>query len=100
VAYVALSIIGKTYLETQGYGGTKVQLSLDDVANLLVTVPSIGEQSVIVAFLAGETAKLDALTTEAERAIALLQERRSALISAAVTGKIDVRGLVTKGAAA
>jgi|GEM_PF-6250906 len=35
--------------------------------------------------------KLDALTAEAERAIELLQERRTALISAAVTGKIDVR---------
>lgn len=41
-----------------------------------------------------ETAKLDTLTAEAERAIALLQERRTALISAAVTGQIDVRELV------
>lgn len=37
--------------------------------------------------------RFDTLTAEALRAIALLQERRSALISAAVTGKIDVRGL-------
>ena len=35
--------------------------------------------------------RLDALAAEAARAIALLKERRSALISAAVTGKIDVR---------
>ncbi len=38
-------------------------------------------------------AELDALTAEAQRAIDLLQERRTALISAAVTGKIDVRGV-------
>jgi type I restriction enzyme S subunit len=38
-----------------------------------------------------ETARYDLLTVEATRAIVLLQERRSALISAAVTGKIDVR---------
>ena len=38
-----------------------------------------------------ETAKLDTLTAEAQRAIDLLQERRTALISAAVTGQIDVR---------
>jgi len=44
--------------------------------------------------------KLGTLVTEAETAIALLQERRSALISAAVTGKIDVRGLVSVEAAA
>ena len=40
-----------------------------------------------------ELGRFDALTAEAERAIELLQERRTALISAAVTGKIDVRGL-------
>ena len=39
-----------------------------------------------------ETAKLDALVTQARTAITLLQERRTALVSAAVTGQIDVRG--------
>ena len=95
VGYVALSYVGKTYLETQGYGGTKVQLSLNDVASLVVTVPPVSEQSAIVAYLDQATDKLDTLTTEAHRAIDLLKERRSALISAAVTGKIDVRGFVT-----
>ena len=38
--------------------------------------------------------ELDILTSESELAITLLQERRAALISAAVTGKIDVRGLL------
>jgi type I restriction enzyme S subunit len=42
-------------------------------------------------FLTDETSKFDALTAEAQRAIDLLQERRTALISAAVTGQIDVR---------
>ena len=92
VGYVALSYVGKTYLETQGYGGTKIQLSLDDVANLVMTQPAIKEQSAIVDFLDSETAKIDTLVGEAQQAIGLLKERRSALISAAVTGKIDVRG--------
>jgi type I restriction enzyme S subunit len=91
VAYLTLSSVGKTYLETQGYGGTKVQLSLDDVRNIPMLAPSLDEQQIIIAFLDSETAKFDTLTLEANRAIALLQERRSALISAAVTGKIDVR---------
>jgi type I restriction enzyme S subunit len=52
----------------------------------------LDEQAAIAAFLDCETAKLDTLTAKAERAIELLQERRTALISAAVTGKIDVRG--------
>ena len=38
-----------------------------------------------------ELCKFDTLTTEAQRAITLLQERRTALISAAVTGQVDVR---------
>jgi type I restriction enzyme S subunit len=53
--------------------------------------PPLDEQTAIVSFLDAETAKFDALTAEAERAISLLQERRTALISAAVTGQIDVR---------
>ena len=43
--------------------------------------------------------RLDVLIAEAERAIELLQERRTALISAAVTGKIDVREFATEAVA-
>ena len=48
------------------------------------------------AFGPAELTKFDTLTVEAQRAIALLQERRTALISAAVTGQIDVRPLTAK----
>lgn len=51
------------------------------------------EQARIADFLDREVPKLDALITEAQRAIDLLQERRTALISAAVTGQIDVRAV-------
>lgn len=91
IAYVALSYVGKTFLEMRGYGGTKVQLSLDDVVNLLVTVPPLTEQHLLVNFIERETMKVDELISQAGSAVSLLQERRSALISAAVTGKIDVR---------
>ena len=66
----------------------------NDIHVLPVAVPPRDEQPAIVAFLDCETAKLDNLTAEAERGITLLQERRRALISAAVTGKIDARGVV------
>lgn len=69
------------------------------IREFVICLPSLGEQRSIVAFLTLETAKLDELTAEAERAINLLQERRTALISAAVTGKIDVRGLAESEAA-
>jgi type I restriction enzyme S subunit len=57
-------------------------------------VPPLTEQTAIATFLDHETARIDSLISDAQEAITLLQERRTALISAAVTGKIDVRGLV------
>ncbi len=60
---------------------------------IILPVPKMDEQERILSFIDNEIAKLDELTTEANRAIELLKERRTALISAAVTGKIDVRGL-------
>jgi type I restriction enzyme, S subunit len=99
VGYVALSVVGKTWFETQSYGGTKIQLSLDDVRDLPIPVPLVVEQHEITAFIEEEHAAFNALIDQAQRAINLLQERRSALISAAVTGKIDVRGVVETEAA-
>jgi type I restriction enzyme S subunit len=62
---------------------------------LVIATPLFEEQHEIIQSLGHELAKLDTLTTEAQRAIDLLQERRTALISAAVTGQIDVRGAVS-----
>ena len=53
-------------------------------------MPSLGEQTTIVEFLDQETARIDAIIRETERSIELLKEHRSALITAAVTGKIKV----------
>lgn len=62
------------------------------VADQRVPLPPMVEQESIAEFISYEVGKLESLKTEAERAIALLKERRSALIAAAVTGQIDVRG--------
>lgn len=59
-------------------------------------LPPAEEQHAIASFLIEQASKWDALIAEAEAGIDLLQQRRSALISAAVTGKIDVRGLVSQ----
>jgi type I restriction enzyme S subunit len=61
--------------------------------DVLLPVPPPDEQDAIVAFVVAECDKIDRLSSEAETAIFLLQERRAALISAAVTGRIDVRGI-------
>jgi type I restriction enzyme S subunit len=71
----------------------------NDIHVLPAAVPPLDEQRDIVAHLDRATAKMDALITEAQRAIDLLQERRAALISAAVTGKIDVRAIAKRSAA-
>lgn len=78
--------------------GTKV-LRMESWLSMEFPVPSLPEQTAIADFLDLETGKIDGLTAEAQRAIVLLQERRSALISAAVTGQIDVRGIKLQEAA-
>ncbi|WP_440111524.1 restriction endonuclease subunit S [Acidovorax sp. BL-A-41-H1] len=75
--------------------GSQIQSTIQNVsaekyANLVLPVPTLEEQRIIIAFLNRETAKLDTLTAEARTAVTLLQERRTALISAAVTGQIKV----------
>ena len=70
------------------------RLSIQNLLRIVGVFPPLPEQRSIAAFLDRETAKFDELIAETHHAIALLRERRTALISAAVTGKIDVRSLV------
>jgi type I restriction enzyme S subunit len=71
--------------------GAVPSINEGQISSQRVALPPVGEQKEITAYLDTEIAKLDTLTAEAQRAIDLLQERRTALISAAVTGQIDVR---------
>ena len=71
---------------------TRASLSQDLLKLLPVTIPSVVEQIKISDFLDRVTAEFASLLDQGIKAIDLLKERRSALISAAVTGKIDVRG--------
>jgi type I restriction enzyme S subunit len=66
-------------------------LAAEMLRRLRVPVPPLREQTAIATYLNAETAKLDALLAKVEEAIERLQEYRTALITAAVTGKIDVR---------
>lgn len=87
------STYAKSCFAVAANGLTRVGLGQYALNNVDLPFPSFEEQQTITAFLDRETAKIDDLTAEAQRTITLLQERRTALISAAVTGKIDVRGL-------
>jgi type I restriction enzyme S subunit len=74
--------------------GTQLNLNTDTVGSIKVAIPPRHEQSAIATFLDAETAKLDALVTKVETAVERLQEYRTALVTGAVTGKVDVRGEV------
>lgn len=69
------------------------------LSQMKVPLPPLPEQEKIAARIDVQSTHYDTLTAEAQRAIDLLQERRTALISAAVTGQIDVRALAEVGAA-
>ena len=73
-------------------GGLRQSMKYYDIRRLPLFLPSLQEQEAIVDFLTNTTTEIDLLKTRALEMVQLLQERRQALISAAVTGKIDVRG--------
>ncbi len=85
------SMVGE--LDRLTTGATLKTIGMPDVRTLVTPVPSVGEQREIINHVAFEVGKVDNLLAEIQRAIDLLQERRTALISAAVTGQIDVRDL-------
>ncbi|WP_431502704.1 restriction endonuclease subunit S [Nocardioides sp.] len=91
VGWVMLSTDGQHQLKQGAAGGTKVQLALDDIRSLVAPMPPLDEQRRITAYLEEQTTRIDQLVAETERFIELSKERRAALITAAVTGQIDVR---------
>lgn len=92
VSYFATESV-TCYWQLSKQGSTFNEVSIETVRELSVCVPPVTEQSEISKHVAFELSRFDILTAEAQRAIDLLQERRTALISAAVTGQIDVRHL-------
>jgi type I restriction enzyme S subunit len=86
-----LSLPLRNQLKGKGLGTVQANMSNDDLYTAFIGLPPLTEQSVIAEAIQMTTSKIDLLTKSADEAISLLKERRSALISAAVTGKIDVR---------
>jgi type I restriction enzyme, S subunit len=81
-------------------GSAQPKLTIEALMNLVIAAPPTAEERASIGFyIQKESKKLDSLLSEARTAITLLQERRSALICAAVTGQIDVRGIASPEAA-
>lgn len=70
---------------------TQDNVGIDDLKKVKIALPSPPEQEKIIEFISGKLKNIDGLTEKTERSIELLKERRSALITAAVTGQIDLR---------
>jgi type I restriction enzyme S subunit len=85
----------RDWLQLQSVGSTMQNLNTSIIARIPVVLPAPREQDTIAAFLDLETARIDVLVAKVRDAIDRLKEFRTALISAAVTGKIDVREEVT-----
>ncbi|WP_280538940.1 restriction endonuclease subunit S [Chromohalobacter sp. 11-W] len=85
----------KEELDRYTFGATIKTIGMPDVRSLSMPLPPLPEQKEVVDYVLAERDRLDGLIAEAQKASRLLVERRSALISAAVTGKIDVRGWQT-----
>lgn len=88
------------YIEACSMGSTVSHLRVPQVENIPLAIPSRQEQEEITCKIKSIDSEFDHATNQLSNSLLLLKERRSALISAAVTGQIDVRGLVPQEEAA
>ncbi|MDK1082291.1 MAG: restriction endonuclease subunit S [Anaerolineae bacterium] len=83
--------VGRQQVDLASYGAAQKQFNVADAIDFVFPVPSENEQNEIAIFVENSLSRFNLLSNKSERQIELLNERRTALISAAVTGKIDVR---------
>ena len=83
--------VGRQQVDLCSYGAAQKQFNVADAIEFVFPMPSSDEQDEIANFVEKALSRFNLLSYKADKQIELLQERRTALISAAVTGKIDVR---------
>jgi type I restriction enzyme S subunit len=84
------STFAGSWLSLMSVGTTMDNLNTEIVGELAIPLPSLREQQAIVSYVENQTSKLDDLEAATKHTINLLQERRTALISAAVTGQVRI----------
>jgi type I restriction enzyme S subunit len=99
LSYLANSDFAQTQFELGSGGAIQQHFNVGTAANLQVLAPPIVEQQEIVSFIDKKLSQMNNLINKVQKSINLLQQQRSALITAAVTGKIDVREEVKRGTA-
>ena len=93
--YALLSNYFINLVESESTGISYPAINASELVTFNIALAPFEEQQVVANFLDNATCKIDTLIVKAQEAIKLLKERRTALISAAVTGKIDVRGIAS-----
>ena len=91
ISYFGNSSVYWNWISSIFIQATIKNVSAEKYANLFLSLPLVEEQEAIARFLDRETTKIDTVISKTRTSIEKLQEYRTALISAAVTGKIDVR---------
>lgn len=86
------SLLGRSQVKLAQYGAAQEQINVGDVVDFLMPVPPLAEQQEIIDQIAARATAIDSLIAKAVEVIDTLHEYRAALITDAVTGKIDVRG--------
>lgn len=94
LCYVMNSRVVRYQVEVVQYGAAQEQFNISHAVDFLIPVPPLEEQAQIASALNQEGRRVDALISRTKRSIELLKERRSAVITAAVTGQIDLREAV------
>jgi len=99
LCYWFLSTAGRYQItrDARGSSQSMVKVSGEHIRSWVTPLPPLQEQVAIALFLDRKTAKLDALIAKIREGIEKLKEYRTALVSAAVTGKIDVRDNSAEG---
>jgi len=97
--YLLLFVLAaRPHLLSLATGGGQPNINQEVIRSLRMPLPAVSEQEDIVRQVRSSLGGVDSVSSMASKQVELLQERRSALISAAVTGQIDVRGLVPEAA--
>lgn len=94
LCYALNSDWGKYQVDRVAYGAAQKQFNISHAVDFVYPVPPKEEQAKLAAILRTQYTQHENLISKVHKSIDLLREHRTALISAAVTGKIDVRGEV------
>ncbi|UGB39662.1 restriction endonuclease subunit S [Frateuria soli] len=97
LCYAMNSRMVRYQVEVVQYGAAQEQFNIGHAVNFWIATPPREEQDTLAAGIGKAVERIDALKGQVEQAIGLLRERRSALISAAVSGKVDVREFALEG---